>query len=349
MQAAVYHGREQVRVEEVPVPEAGPGEVLVRVAACGVCATDIKKIQHGLQTPPRIYGHETAGTIAAVGAGVRNWRVGDRVAVYHHVPCRQCHFCQRGSFAQCATYKRTGATAGFEPAGGGFAEFVRVMDWVVAGGGLARVPAGVSLEEATFLEPVNTCLKAVRRARIQPGDTVVVCGLGAIGLLLTQLARREGARVLAADPIAERRRRALSLGAEAAADPFSEELGGAVRALSEGRGADAALLAAPGAAVITQALQLVRAGGTVLLFAHTRLGEAVEVDAGSICAEEKDLIGSYSSSIELNAEVERIVFDREIEVRSLITHRYPLRQTPEAIARAASPSGDSLKVLVVVD
>lgn len=348
MRAAVYRGVDDIRLEELPVPEVGPGEVLVRIAVCGVCGTDIKKIRRGLQAAPRVFGHEMAGSIAAVGAGVSGWKMGERVALCHHIPCRSCHYCDRGAYAQCATYRRTGTTAGFEPAGGGFAETVRAMDWIVAGGGLVRIPDGVSFEEATFLEPVNTCLKAVRRAGIRRGDTVLVCGQGAIGLLLTQLARREGAAVLASDPIPQRRSMALRLGAEAAVDPVAGDLRAAVLALSEGRGADSALLAATGTAVIAQSMDAVRPGGKVLLFAHTSVGDPVEVDAGAVCALEKDLIGSYSSSVELNAEAENVVFGREIDVRSLITHRFPLERTWDAICRAGTPSGDTLKVLVEI-
>src|SRR5258706_9310045 len=134
MQAAVYRGRGKVVVESVPVPAIGTGEVLVRIAACGVCHTDLKKVEYGLQDPPRIYGHEMAGTIVSTGRGVRGWRVGDRVAVFPHVPCGRCYYCERKDYAQCPVYKKTGATAGLEPARGGFAEDIRLLPWVVPHG-----------------------------------------------------------------------------------------------------------------------------------------------------------------------------------------------------------------------
>ena len=133
MRAAVYRGIDDIRLETVPVPRIAADELLVKVAACGVCPTDIKKIHYGLQSPPRIYGHETAGTIVKAGRNVQGWRVGDRVALHHHVPCLTCHACRHRSFAQCPGYKRTGVTAGFEPAGGGFAEYVRVMAFALPG------------------------------------------------------------------------------------------------------------------------------------------------------------------------------------------------------------------------
>src|ERR1017187_6840637 len=173
MHAAVYRGQSVVSVEEVPTPEIGPGEILVRVEACGICHTDLKKIEHNLLAPPRIYGHETAGVIVGIGSQVRKFAPGDRVVVFHHIPCGICFYCRRKLYAQCPTYKKVGVTAGFEPAGGGYANYVRVMGWIVRSG-VVRIPDGVSYEEACFVEPVNTCLKAVRQARIGAGDTVLV-------------------------------------------------------------------------------------------------------------------------------------------------------------------------------
>jgi L-iditol 2-dehydrogenase len=172
MQAAVYRGMNDVRLETVPVPPVGAGELLLRVHTCGICGTDLKKIATGSHSVPRIFGHETAGVVAAVGAGVHEFQLGDRVVVFHHVPCRDCFYCRRKTFAQCETYKKVGCTAGFEPSGGGFAEYVRVMDWIVRQG-TVRIPANVSFEQASFLEPINTCMKGIERLALQPGETVV--------------------------------------------------------------------------------------------------------------------------------------------------------------------------------
>jgi len=168
MTAAVYRGANDVRVETVPVPEIGPGEVLIRVHTCGICGTDLKKIHTGSHSAPRIFGHETAGTIAAVGDGAEGFAIGDRVMVFHHIPCGHCFYCERKVFAQCPVYKKVGCTAGFEPSGGGFAEYVRVMDWVVRRG-LVKIPDRVSFEQAAFVEPVNTCLKGVEALKLVPG------------------------------------------------------------------------------------------------------------------------------------------------------------------------------------
>jgi L-iditol 2-dehydrogenase len=213
MRAVVYRGVNDLRVETVPVPRISANELLVKVAVCGVCPTDIKKIQCGDIQPPRIFGHETAGTIVKLGARSREqgFKVGDRVALHHHVPCLDCHFCRHSAFAQCATYKRTGITAGFEPAGGGFAEYVRVMDFVLPG--VVKIPARNSFEEGAMLEPVNTVLKAVKRLSILRGDVVLVAGQGPIGLMFTRLLQLQGADVIATDLLEPRLRLAKKFGA----------------------------------------------------------------------------------------------------------------------------------------
>lgn len=330
MKAAVYRGANDIRLEELPVPEIGPGEILLQVEACGLCGTDLKKIAHGDLRPPRVFGHEVAGRVAAVGPGARDWKPGDRATFFHHIPCRRCDLCREGSYAQCPQYLKVGTTAGFEPAGGGFAEFVRVMDWIVRDG-LVRIPDGVEMDEATFVEPVNTCLKGIRRAGLSAAKSVLIFGSGPVGLILLQLARLEKATVFVTDPIPERAEMARRLGAEAAPPP---------------RAVDVALVAAASPGAIRAALDAVRPAGRVVLFAQTRVGEEVPVDVGQIGKSEKDLIGSYSASVDLQEESARLVFSREIRVKPLITHRFELERIGEAIGVASRPSAQSLKVLV---
>ncbi len=344
MRAAVYRGRGELRVEDVPVPPIGDGELLVRVEACGVCPTDIKKIHKGLLPPPRIFGHEICGRVARVGRGVARWREGDRVVLHHHIPCGRCFFCARRVYAQCETYKRNGTTAGFEPAGGGFAEYVRAMDWIAQRGTIA-VPEGVLPEEAAFVEPVNTCLKAVQQADLQRGETVLVVGQGPIGLLLMQLARWKGAGVLVSDTLPDRLRLAAELGADAQLDARGD-VPREVRALTEGRGADFALLAAPGPAAFQQAMDALRPGGRLLVFSATSPGETAVVDLGLLSLAEKQILTSYSASIDVQDLAARLVFGREVRVRELVTHRYGLEQAREAVERASTPAPGVLKVVV---
>src|ERR1700748_3147749 len=163
MRAAVYPGQSGTPVDEVETPVIADGEILIRVEACGVCHTDLKKIEYNLLAPPRIFGHETAGVVASVGTGVTRFQAGDRVIVFHHIPCGRCFYCERKLFAQCPVYKKVGVTAGFEPAGGGFAQYVRVMDWIVDRG-VEKIPDGVPFEVAAVVGPVNKGLKAVEKA-----------------------------------------------------------------------------------------------------------------------------------------------------------------------------------------
>ncbi len=348
MRAAVYRGPGHIQLENVPIPQIGPNEVLVRVKVCGVCGTDLKKIEYGLVPPPRIFGHETTGVIASLGEGLTEWNIGDRVALNHHVPCMlpSCHYCSRRSFAQCPTYKQTGVTAGFEPAGGGFAEYVRVMDWCAASG-MVRIPEDISFAEASFVEPLNTCLKGVRLAGISSDDTVLIIGQGPIGMLFTQLCKIAGAHVIVSDKSEDRLAHSMHLGADYAVNPDSGELNAAIKSISDGRGADAAIVAVPASSVIPDAFCSIRPGGKVLLFAQTRLQDFIDVDAGEVCMLEKSLIGSYSSDITLQEEAADLIFSRKVDVRTLISHQLPLEQINEAIDLASHPRGSSMKIMVV--
>ena len=367
MQAVVYCGANDLRLETVPVPSIRSDELLVKVAVCGVCPTDIKKIYYGIVPPPRIFGHETAGTIVRAGARVRKLRVGDRVALHHHVPCLECHACRHRAFAQCPQYNRTGITAGFEPAGGGYAEYVRVMPFVLPG--VVKIPARNSFLEGAMLEPVNTVLKAVRRLALMRGDTVLVAGQGPIGLMFTRLLVLQGVKVLASDLLESRLRLARRLGAKwvfkiqcpkskvrslvdsrqsTVDSPHSTRgaLGELVERITKGGGLDAAVVAVPSDAVVREAQDLVRGGGQVLLFSHTKRGDRAELDLASICVDEKDLVGSYSADFGLQSEVARLVFSRQLDPRKLVTHQFPLAETAAAVALAAHPSEASLKVVV---
>ncbi|HET7293520.1 MAG TPA: alcohol dehydrogenase catalytic domain-containing protein [Vicinamibacteria bacterium] len=346
MLAAVYRGKGLLQVEDISIPEIGPGELLVRVEACGVCGTDIKKIEKGLLEPPRVFGHETAGVVAKAGPGVTLFREGQRVALHHHIPCGQCFYCAEKAYAQCDTYKKNGTTAGFEPAGGGMAEYVRAMDWIVARGAIA-VPDAVLAEEAAFVEPVNTCLKAVKKAGIGKDQTVLVVGQGPIGLLLMQLSRWFGAEVITTDTMPDRLEASRRLGASVALDARGE-VPAEIRGLTGRRGVDVALLAAVGQAAFDQAVASTRPAGRVMVFAATSVGETVTADLGALCGAEKQILTSYSASVDVQDLAAQLVFAREIRVRELITHRYPLREAAAAFERAAKPAPGVLKVMVEV-
>jgi L-iditol 2-dehydrogenase len=346
MKAGVYRGSGQVVTEDVPVPQISAGEVLIRIAACGICGTDVKKVQHGLVRPPQILGHELAGTVVDVGPGIKQWSVGDRVSSFHHIPCGNCFYCDRQLYSQCSHYKRVGLTAGFDPNGGGFAEYVRVMPWI-AERGMVRLPDGVTFEEATFIEPVNTCLKAIQKARITSGEEVFVIGQGPIGLLLTFLARDAGAKVFASDPIPFRREMSVRFGATICFDPMSVDAAAEVRNRRDGIGADAVLLAVADQRLVTAALNIARPGGRVLLFAQNDPSMKIEFPAAAVGIEEKEILGSYSASVDCQKRSAEIVFSNHRLFRELISHRFSLEAIADAFRLASRPADNSLKLVVL--
>jgi L-iditol 2-dehydrogenase len=345
MRAAVYTGNGRIEVQEIPLPPIGPGELLVRVESCGICHTDLKKVEHDLLAPPRVYGHETAGVVVAAGDGVEKFRKGDAVVAFHHIPCRKCFYCERRLYAQCETYKKVGITAGFEPAGGGFAQYIRVMDWIVQDG-VERIPPGVPFETASFVEPVNTCLKAVVEMDPQPSDVVLIQGQGPIGLLFTMLVHRTGARVIATDTIPERRQLALEFGATEVLDPRSCDVAGRLKAHTTGRGADQVFVAASAPGIVEQAMLCSRPGARILLFAQTSATERIELSGADICKDERILMGVYSASVDLQAESANLVFSGALPVGRLVSHCLSLDQIMEGIGLALHPNGKSLKIMV---
>ena len=348
MRAVVYRGVNDMRVETVPVPAIGPGELLVKVATCGICGTDLKKIHTGSHSAPRVFGHEMAGTIVKVGEAVTRFEVGERVMVFHHVPCGECYYCRKQTPAQCPLYKKVGVTAGFEPSGGGFAEYIRVMDFVVANRGVVRIPDWVPFEQAAFVEPVNTVLKGVKLLNLAPDDTVLVIGQGPIGLMWAALARRTGARVLTSDLYPERHAIAARFGLRNPIHAGTENVIERVLEETEGRGADAVVLAVGGNALIKTAVAAARPGGKVMLFAQTQHGEAT-FDPGAVCVDEKTLLGSYSSSFPILDEVTDLVFNgyrNGFDLTQLISHRFPIEQSVAAIEIASHPQADSMKIMI---
>jgi L-iditol 2-dehydrogenase len=345
MRAGVYRDKGVVRVEQVPVPEVRDQEVLIKVAACGICGTDIKKIFQRYVEPPQIFGHELAGTVAAVGRGVTRWKPGDRVMSFHHTPCGTCFYCEKRLFSQCKQYKTTGLTGGFTPNGGGFGEYVKALPWV-ANRGIIALPDRVSFEEATFIEPINTIVKAVHKARVAKDEIVLILGCGPIGLQLLMVAKLQGARLYTSDPMAERRAKSLTLGAIEAFDPSSGKLIEEVKARTEGRGADAVLVAVAHPSVVPDALAAARPGGRVLLFAANDPVTKIEFPASAVGIDEKEILGSYSAAMDIQEAAADLVLLRKLPVMEIVTHRFPLDRIQEALELAARPTAESLKILI---
>ncbi len=346
MKAQVFRGVNQLSYEELPIPALEPDEVLVQVRVVGLCQSDIKKIRYPLYEPPRIFGHETAGTIAAVGKAVNGIEVGQRVVVMHHIPCMRCGYCLNDNFSMCDIYKNISTTAGFTPSGGGFAEYVKVPGHIVRNGGLIPIPDGVSFEAASFVEPTNCCLKAVKKAQIAPGQTVLIAGAGPIGLMFIMLVKYFGARAIATDLLPSRIAKALNLGAEAAFDPRDPDLQSQVQALTNGMGVDTTLLAVPSEKAFFQALDCTRKGGKILFFAEFPDQVEIPINPNILYRREIDLLGSYSSSYRFQSLAVDIVFNQRINVEALISDRYPLQDLSLAVAQAITPTPTTYKILI---
>ncbi|XFA73985.1 zinc-dependent dehydrogenase [Thermosynechococcaceae cyanobacterium Okahandja] len=346
MKAQVFRGVNQLSYEELPIPDIAADEVLVRVRVVGLCQSDIKKIRYPLYEPPRIFGHETAGEIAAVGSAVTGYHVGQRVVVMHHIPCMHCAYCLNENYSMCYVYKTVTTTAGFVPSGGGFAEYVKVPGHIVQHGGLIPIPEDVSDEQASFVEPTNCCLKAVKKAGIAPGQTVLITGAGPIGLMFIMLVNLFGARAIATDLLPSRIAKAKEVGAAAAFDARDPDLGSHIHALTQGLGVDVSLLAVPSEKAFFQALECTRKGGKILFFAEFPDEVTIPLNPNVLYRREIDLLGSYSSSYRLQALANDIIFNHRIDVSALVSDRYPLANLAAAVEQAVNPSADTYKILI---
>lgn len=353
MRAAVYRAPDEIFTETLAVPEIGAGEVLVRIDTCGICGTDLKKIHTGSHSAPRVFGHEMAGTVAAVGEHVHGFAVGDRVMAFHHIPCGQCYYCRKQTFAQCEQYKKVGTTAGLgAAAGGGFAEYIRVMDWIVGDGvtpaGLIHIPEDIPFEQAAFIEPVNTCYKAIQLLGLEPDETVLVIGQGSIGIILAALARQTGATVLTSDLYPERHAIAAGFGLDRPLDARGDVVA-ACKEVTDGRGSDVALVAVGSDALIRTAMEAIRPGGRVMLFASTQHGSA-PFDPAAVCMDEKTLMGSYSASVAIQQEAIDLVFEGyrngKLDFTRLISHRFALADAAAGVHLASNPQPDSMKIVL---
>ncbi|MEW6046645.1 MAG: zinc-dependent dehydrogenase [Bacillota bacterium] len=348
MLAAVFRGPDKLGVEEWPVPQVGAADVLVRVEACSVCGTDIR-IWRGKKTLgvriPSLLGHEVSGIIVEVGAeaAASGWREGERVAIAPVVSCGTCHACRLGIENACENRQALGYE--FD---GGFAEYVRVPAVAVRRGNLFRVPETLSSELAALAEPLACCINGQEQAGVRMGDLVVVFGAGPIGLMHLQLARTAGARrVIAVEPVAERRAVAQRLGADPVVDPATEDPTTVVKELSGGIGADVVILAVGAPSLVNQALRLARRGGSVNLFAGFSGGDRAEIDPNTIHYRQLRVTGATSSTRLQFQKALDLMSAARVDLDPLITHRFPLRETVRAFETAERYGG--LKVVVRPD
>jgi len=329
-----------VVLEERPAPAAGPGEVTVDLAACGVCGTDLEKLRGNYRTAG-ILGHEPVGRVAEVGRGVAGVAVGDRVFVHHHVPCGRCAVCARGDLTFCPTYSRTN----LDP--GGFAERFRVPAENVAAGAVLRLDDRVDWATGSLLEPAGCALTALRRLAVPPDATVVVLGLGPVGILYARLARALGARWVGGTEISPLRRSVAEAGGiNATADPRDPDaVAELVRRATDGQGVDLAVAATGHPSVARTAVELARRGGTVNLFGLPEAGSRLDVDLQQLYLRGVRVIPSYATVEADIAEVHRLVVADRLRIGDLVTDRFPLAEIDAAFRRAGQPA-DAVKVVV---
>ncbi len=338
MRVAMYYNNHDVRLEEMPTPQIGPGEALVRVEASGICGSDVME-WYRLDKVPLVLGHEIGGEIIAVGEGVEHYKEGDRVSAAHHVPCNTCHYCLSGHHTVCDTLRRTN----FDP--GGFAEYVR-LPAINVDRGVYLLPDEVSFEEATFIEPLACILRGQRLANLQPGQSMLVIGSGIAGLLHMQLARTRGAGLIVATDIVDYRLEAARrFGADIAIQ--AEEYSPAhLRQVNQGRLADLVIVCTGATPAIAQALQSVERGGTILFFAPTDAGVTIPISINDLFwRNEITLTTSYAGSpADCTAALE-LIHAHRVHVHEMITHRLSLAETGLGFQLVADAK-DSIKVII---
>lgn len=337
MRVALYHSNSDVRIEEVARPEPGPGEVLVKVEASGICGSDVMEWYRRLKAP-LVLGHEIAGTIEEVGAGVAGFGVGDRVTASHHVPCNTCRFCLAAEHSVCETLR----TTNFIP--GGFAEYVKVPA-INVDRGLFGLPEDMTFEVGSFSEPLGCVIRGFRKAGFAPAMSVLVIGSGISGLLHVKLARALGAgRIIATDINEYRLEKARAFGADAAVKA-DEDVAAMVRNANDGRRCDLVFLTVSPDAAIEQALSSIERAGTIVFFAPREPGISYPMPIFNLWRDSVTIKNTYASAPVDTASALALMGSGRVEVEDMISHRLPLDKTGEGFGLVAR-AGESLKVMI---
>jgi len=338
MRVAMWYNNRDVRVEEKPVPKIGPGELLVRVEASGICGSDVME-WYRRDRAPLVLGHEVGGQVAAVGEGVKAYKEGDRITAAHHVPCNTCYYCRSGHHTVCNTLRQTN----FDP--GGFAEYLRLSP-IHVDRGVFILPDEMSFEKATFIEPLACVLRAQRIAHLQAGQSVLVIGSGISGLLHVQLARALGAgRIVATDVVDYRLEAARRFGAD---ETFraEEDLPAQLRRINEGQLADLVIICTGAVSAIAQALKSVERGGTVLFFAPTNAGVTIPISVNDLFfRNDITFTTSYAGSPADYATALELIRAGQVQVNEMITHRLSLKEASLGF-RLVAEAQNSIKVII---
>jgi L-iditol 2-dehydrogenase len=338
MRAAMYYNNRDIRIEEIPRPECGPGELIMRVEASGICGSDVME-WYRIKKAPLVLGHEVAGVVAEVGERVKNFKAGDRIVGAHHVPCNTCTHCLTGHHTACDTLRRTN----FDP--GGFAECVR-FPAINVDRGVFLIPDDLPFEQATFHEPLGCVLRALRTARLRPGQNVLVIGSGIAGLLMIHAARELGAgRILAIDPVPFRLEMAEKFGADEAVPP-EEDQNAILRKLTGGRLADLVFVCTGAETAQNQALESAERGGGILFFALPDPEVKISFSVTDIFGRnDRTLTTSYGASPYDSWAALELMRSPSIRIKDMITHRLPLSEIAKGFL-LVEQAKDSMKVII---
>ena len=327
MKAIVYYGPEDFRLDDVPTPEIGPYEILVKVKACGLCSTDVWKALYRGSKPGSVLGHEVSGEVAATGRGVRNLRVGERVAVYHRAECGKCYYCTHDQQPLCSEYQE----ASIFP--GAFAEYIRAVPRIVQRS-ILRIPDELSHEEATLIEPTGCSVRAVSKCVVGQNDSVLVIGDGPMGLLNAQVSRAAGASVVMLSGHHDRRvELSKRLGIDHSFNSKKVDVKEKLMELTDGRGADIVIVAVASTHAVSQSTGLVRKGGKICVFGDFRdvPQPNLSLDLKLVLRDHIDLVGSWGCSTQNYRVAFSLVTSGKLKVKEMITHRFPLRKFEEAL------------------
>lgn len=340
MKAVFVNEHNTVSVKDIPKPELGDGDVLVRMRACGLCGSDLEKVYGHYGMVSQRLGHEPSGEIVAVGSKITEFKVGDRVFVHHHVPCYSCHYCQNEDYTMCPQYQKSN----LEPCG--LAEEFLVPEWNVSRGGIIKLPDNVSFEEAALIEPLACCIKAINKSGMKNGDDVAIVGVGPAGIMHVILAKTFGAgKVFALDINDFRLDFAKKLGAYLAINTAKQDASKMIKESTDDRGADIAIVATGSTKALVQSLELVRSGGRVVLFGVPPMGSNVQLDVNHLFSNEIRLIPSLAASEKETNQALELIATKRINIKPIITHRFSLEKAEDAI-KCAYEAKDVMKVVV---
>ncbi len=336
MKAAVLYSFNDIRIEERPVPEVGPGEALIRMGACGICSGDVMP-WYIEKKAPLVLGHEPAGEIVELGEGVNSFQVGDRVFVHHHAPCMECRECRRGDYVLCGTWKRSHIVPG------GLAEFVKIPAVNLSHDTL-KLPQNMDFLAGTLVEPLACVVKGMRRLGLRPGESVIIIGLGVMGVLFVALARHMGAgHITGVDMVPYRLEKAMEIGADEVVDVGKEPLTGKFEAAPAA--ADRVVVGPGNASAMAQGMACAAPGGTVLFFTPPPPGEMLKIEPNKLYFKEINIIQSYSCGPDDTREALRLLSAGAIPIEKIITHTFPLEAAGDAF-RLTARARESLKAVV---